>query len=82
MSAVGLSEKLNAAVNDCLATCYASPSPALHLTQYLAAMTQTGQWTAGEVASVRSVVVRILRRIAAPEEDDGLPIGFTLEARF
>ena len=82
MSAVGLSEKLNNAVNDCLATCYAAPSPALHLTRYLAAMAQTGRWSAAEVASVRSVVVRILRRIAAPEEDDGLPIGFTLEARF
>jgi hypothetical protein len=82
MSIVDSTDRLNAAVNDCLATCFASASPALHLTTYMESMKKTGKWSAAEVASVRSAVVRILRRVAAPEEDDGLPIGFTLEARF
>ena len=82
MSVVESTNKLNAAVNECLAECFFSPSPAVCLAKFLNRLMATGQWTTDELASVRSAVVRILRRIAAPEEDDGLPIGFNLEARF
>jgi hypothetical protein len=34
--------------------------------------------TVDELAAVRSVAIRILRNVAAPQEDDGLPIGFSL----
>jgi hypothetical protein len=69
--------KINAAVAQCLTRCYASQAPVLCLTEYLDSLLQSG-WSRQEVAAVRSAAVRILRNIAAPEEDDGLPIGFSL----
>ena len=78
MSVVDSTEKINQAIGDCLSRCYSSPTPVLCLTEYLKSLLESGDWTADEVAKVRSAAVRILRNIAAPEEDDGLPIGFLL----
>lgn len=81
MSIVRSSNKINAAIGDCLNRCYLSSAPVLCLTEYLKALTDSGGWTADEVAAVRSAAVHILRNVAAPEEDDSLPLGFSLEFR-
>jgi hypothetical protein len=81
MSIVDSTGKINDAVHECLNRCYASPTPVLCLTEYLKRLMDTRVWTVDELAAVRSAAVRILRNIAAPQEDDGLPIGFDLEFR-
>ena len=53
--------------------------PVLCLTEYLKRLMDTRVWTVDELAAVRSAAVHILRHVAAPEEDDGLPIGHGLE---
>jgi hypothetical protein len=81
MTVVGSTDKLNSAVRDCLSRCYFSSTPVLSLTEYLKRLMSSGDWTTAEVAYVRSAAIHILRNVAAPEEDDGLPIGFSLEYR-
>jgi hypothetical protein len=81
MSVVESTGKINAAIGDCLDRCYLSSTPVLCLTEYLKALMDTGDWAADEVAAVRSAAVHILRSVAAPEDDDGLPLGFSLEFR-
>jgi hypothetical protein len=48
------------------------------LTEFLKSLRESGEWRREEVAKVRSAAVHILRSVAAPEEDDGLPLGFSL----
>lgn len=81
MSKVESTEKINAAIGDCLNLCYLSSAPVLCLTEYLKSLILRGGWTSVEVAAVRSAAVHILRNVAAPDEDDGMPIGFSLEFR-
>ena len=52
--------------------------PVLALTEYLKSLNENSDWTREEVAKVRSAAVHILRNVAAPDEDDGLPLGFSL----
>jgi hypothetical protein len=79
MGAVDSTEKINGAIGDCLTRCYSSPTPVLCLTEYLKSLLENGDWRPDEVAKVRSAAVRILRNIAAPEEDDGLPLWFSID---
>lgn len=81
MSVVESTNKLNRAIGDCLTRCYSSRTPVLCLTDYLKSLLDSGEWTPEEVAKVRSAAIRILRKVAAPEEDDDLPIGFSLTFR-
>ena len=81
MSFVESTGKVNAAIRECLSRCYLSPTPVLCLTEYLKSLMERGDWGASEVAAVRSASVHILRNVAAPEDDDGLPIGCSLELR-
>jgi hypothetical protein len=78
MSAVKSTEKINQAIRECLTRCYVSPTPVLSLTEFLKSLRESGDWQRDEVAKVRSAAVHILRNVAAPEEDDGLPLGFSL----
>jgi hypothetical protein len=75
MSAVPSTDKINQAIRDCLSWCYSSPTPVLSLTEYLKALLESGDWTRADVAKVRSAAVHILRNVAAPDDDDGLPLG-------
>ena len=79
MATVDSTEKINSAIGDCLTRCYSSPTPVLCLTEYLKTLLESGDWTPDDVAKVRSAAVRILRNIAAPDDEDGLPIGFFLD---
>ena len=81
MSTVETTNKVNAAIHDCLNVCYNSHQPVLALTEYLKGLWSSGEWTAVEVAKIRSATVHILRSVAAPEEDDGMPLGYSLEFR-
>jgi hypothetical protein len=81
MCSVESTNRINAAIGDCLNRCYLSPTPVLCLTEYLKTLMASGDWTADEVAAVRSAAVHILRNVAAPEDDDGMPLGFSLEYR-
>ena len=78
MIAVDSTQKINAAIHDCLELCYGSPTPVLCLTEFLKRLSMSREWTAIEVVEVRSRVVRILRTVAAGDEDDGVPIGFSM----
>ena len=78
MSVVKSTDKINGAIRECLNRCYSSPTPVLSLTEFLKALRESGEWKRDEVAKVRSAAVHILRNVAAPEEDDGLPLGFSL----
>ena len=78
MSAVDSTEKINRAIGECLTRCYSSPTPVLCLTEFLKSLLENGDWTPSDVVKVRSATVRILRNIAAPEEDDGMPIGYLM----
>ncbi len=78
MSAVDSTEKINRAIGECLTRCYSSPTPVLCLTEFLKSLLENGDWTPADVVKVRSATVRILRSIAAPEEDDGMPIGYLM----
>jgi hypothetical protein len=50
----------------------------LALTEFLKSLLESGDWTRVEVAKVRSAAVHILRNVAAPDDDDGLPLGCSL----
>ena len=78
MSIVDSTSKINDAVHECLNRCYSSATPVLCLTEYLKRLMNSGAWTVNELAAVRSSSIHILRNVAAPDEDDGLPIGFSL----
>jgi hypothetical protein len=78
MHAVKSTDKINQAIRECLTRCYSSPTPVLSLTEYLKSLRESGDWQREEVAKVRSAAVHILRSVAAPDEDDGLPLGFSL----
>jgi hypothetical protein len=78
MSVVKSTDKINQAIRECLNRCYSSPTPVLSLTEFLKSLRESGDWQREEVAKVRSAAVHILRNVAAPDEDDGLPLGFSL----
>jgi hypothetical protein len=78
MSAVKSTDKINQAIRECLARCYSSPTPVLSLTEFLKSLSESREWERCEVAKVRSAAVHILRNVAAPDDDDELPLGFTL----
>jgi len=73
-------EKLNAAIRDCLRSCYLSSQPFHSLADYLRTLRHRCGWTEDEVHDVRSHVIRILRAVAEGEGND-VPLGLTLEAR-
>ena len=68
-----LPQKMNAAIHDCLERCYSSPTPVLCLVEYLQRLRISGKWTCEELMEVRSRVVRILRVVAAGDEEDEWP---------
>jgi hypothetical protein len=78
MVPVQSTDKINRAIRECLTRCYSSPTPVLSLTEFLKSLRESGDWERDEVAKVRSASVHILRSVAAPDEDDGLPLGFSL----
>jgi len=78
MSDVDSTHKINAAIHDCLDLCYRSATPVLCLTEFLKRLSMSRGWSASEVVEVRSRVVHILRTVAAGDEDDGLPYGFSM----
>jgi hypothetical protein len=68
--------KINSAIRSCLNRCYSSRTPLRDLSEYLNSLFQSGIWTQQEVAAVRSAVVHILRNIAQPDDDTGMPFEF------
>lgn len=77
MNVADSSEKINTAIRECLDRCYRSPAPSVCLAEYLKGLTSQRGWLPGDIVEVRSRVIRILRSLTSPEDDD-LPIGFTL----
>ena len=73
METVESTSKIHKAISDCLTCCYSSPTPLCSLAEFLILLGESGRWTRAELAVVRSAVVRILRKVAQPHEDDGLP---------
>ena len=78
MSSVKSTDKINQAIRECLTRCYSSPTPVLSLTEFLKSLRENGDWQREEVAKVRSAAVHILRNVAAPDDDEDLPLGFSL----
>jgi hypothetical protein len=79
--AVESTARINKAIHACLELCYQSSDPAHCIAEFLNRLRSDSEWTSGELAQVRSATIHILRKIATPEEDDGMPIGFLLEYR-
>jgi hypothetical protein len=76
LSFVMSTTQINSAIRSCLNRCYSSRTPLRDFSEYLNALFQSGAWTLEEVAAVRSAVVHILRSIAQPEDDAGMPFEF------
>jgi hypothetical protein len=72
MRVVESTDKLNTAVQECLSQCYSSPCSAVCLVKFLRRLRLTGSWSSDEVASIRSAVVCVLRRIASPDPQRSL----------
>ncbi len=81
MIAVESTARINKAVHACLQLCYQSSDAAHCIAEFLTRLRSDSTWTTVELAQVRSATIHILRKIAAPEEDDNMPIGFLLEYR-
>jgi hypothetical protein len=62
-------DKINLAIRECLDRCYASPTPAVALADYLKQLSRSDGWQASEVNEVRTRAIRIFRNVAVPEED-------------
>jgi hypothetical protein len=67
--------RINAAIRECLDLCYRSPAPSACLAEYLKALAVEREWSTTDVAGVRSRVIRILRSLTVPEDDEE-PFGF------
>ena len=81
MIAIESTIRINIAVHECLNRCYISAQPVRCLTEYIMQLMYSREWTVSELASIRSATLHILRGVAAPEDDQGMPIGFALEFR-
>jgi hypothetical protein len=81
MTVAGTQDKVNAAVRECIGECFFSPNPAACLAQYINALRFRRGWSTAEVHDVQCAAVRILAAIAEGD-DDQVPFGFSLQARF
>ncbi len=81
MLAIESTDRINKAVRACLELCYQSSDPAQCIAEFLIRLRRDSKWTTVELAQVRSATIHMLRKIAAPEEDDNMPIGFLLDFR-
>jgi hypothetical protein len=70
MQATDSTARINAAIRECLDLCYRSPAPSACFAEYLKGLTLKRGWLPNEIADVRSRVIRILRSLSVPEEDD------------
>jgi hypothetical protein len=56
-------ERINSAVRECLARCYAQGNPLVAMAEYFEELRASGQWKDNEIALVRARVSRLLRQL-------------------
>jgi hypothetical protein len=66
------SDRINAAIRECLDRCYASQTPIPCLAEYVALLGSDPEWSPAEVSEVENGVRQMLRRIMLDPEDDNV----------
>jgi hypothetical protein len=65
-----LLERINAAVRECLARCYAQGNPLVAMAEYFEELRRSGRWKNAEIALVRARVSRLLRQLGGEPDGD------------
>ena len=63
MTLMQSAEHWNQALQNCLELCRRAPFPPLFIAEFLMILRTQGEWTAEEVADLRSLVVRLLTNV-------------------